>query len=254
MDAVRLRDFRCFGGEHEAQLRPLTLLVGENSTGKTSLMALIRALWEVAYRHSIPNFKEEPFDLGSFDDMAHRTDEAPADSFAGGFTARRLEARGSATFSFDATFTRSGTAPMPVERVVSEGDGSMTVTARQKVAGGSLNGEVEVAHPARSWTFDLEGRFFPGEGLTPLFYLAVASPGNALRDMPEGTERQLQRLLDFPMAMLGTEGVRPFVSARSGPGRDGRTTRPCRPATPRATTSPPTCTRCRGKAGRRGGI
>ena len=73
-----------FQGSHEAQLRPLTLLVGENSTGKTSLMALIRALWEIAYRHSIPNFKEEPFDLGSFDDMAHRTDEAQANSLLAG--------------------------------------------------------------------------------------------------------------------------------------------------------------------------
>ena len=144
MDAVRLRDFRCFKGEHEAQLGPLTLLVGENSTGKTSLMALIRALWEIAYRHSIPNFKEEPFDLGSFDDMAYRTNEAQADSFAGGFTARRLQATGSATFSFDAIFTRAGTAPMPIERVVSEGDGSMKVTARQKAVGDSLNGDVEV--------------------------------------------------------------------------------------------------------------
>ena len=221
MDAVRLRDFRCFKGGHEAQLRPLTLLVGENSTGKTSLMALIRALWEVAYRHSIANFKEEPFDLGSFDDMAHRTDEAQADSFAGGFAARRLQASGSAAFSFDAVFTRSGTAPMPIERVVSEGDGSMKVTVRQKAAGDSVKGEVEVSDPAKLWKFDLEGHLYPGPGLTPLYYVAMALSRNAPQHMPESTEKQLHRLLDFPMGMPGTEGVRPFVSApvRSRPRR-----------------------------------
>ena len=45
--------------------------MGENSTGKTSLMALIRALWDVFYRSRVPDFKEEPYDLGSFDEIAH---------------------------------------------------------------------------------------------------------------------------------------------------------------------------------------
>ena len=33
---IRLRDFRCFRERQIARLAPLTLLVGENSTGKTS--------------------------------------------------------------------------------------------------------------------------------------------------------------------------------------------------------------------------
>ena len=36
MDEIRLRDYRCFREEQTARLAPLTLLVGENSTGKTS--------------------------------------------------------------------------------------------------------------------------------------------------------------------------------------------------------------------------
>ena len=34
MDQITLRDFRCFREEQTAYLAPLTLLVGENSTGK----------------------------------------------------------------------------------------------------------------------------------------------------------------------------------------------------------------------------
>lgn len=52
-------------------LAPLTLLVGENSTGKTSFMVAVRVLWDVLHGRREPNFKEEPYDLGSFDDIAH---------------------------------------------------------------------------------------------------------------------------------------------------------------------------------------
>ena len=71
MDQITLSNFRCFGKQQTARLAPLTLLVGENSTGKTSFLALIRALWGMAYRQRKPDFKEEPYDLGSFDDIAH---------------------------------------------------------------------------------------------------------------------------------------------------------------------------------------
>ena len=71
MDSITLENFRCFRERQTARLAPLTLLVGENSTGKTSFMALIRALWDVAYEHEIPDFKEEPYDLGSYDEIVH---------------------------------------------------------------------------------------------------------------------------------------------------------------------------------------
>ena len=71
MDSITLKNFRCFREEQTARLAPLTLLVGENSTGKTSFMAMVRALWDVCYRDRIPDFKEEPYDLGSFDEIAH---------------------------------------------------------------------------------------------------------------------------------------------------------------------------------------
>ena len=74
MRSITLRNFRCFGDEPQtARLAPLTLLVGENSSGKTSLMAMVRAMWDIAYDQRAPDFKEEPYDLGSFDEIAHRS-------------------------------------------------------------------------------------------------------------------------------------------------------------------------------------
>ena len=66
MDQITLKNFRCFREEQTARLAPLTLLVGENSTGKTSFMAMIRALWGVANLHALPDFKEDPVRPGEF--------------------------------------------------------------------------------------------------------------------------------------------------------------------------------------------
>ena len=79
MDTLILEDFRCFAGRHEVPIRPLTLLVGENSTGKTSFLAGVRA----ALDRAEPNFNEEPFRLGSYDQIATNRGR-PAKSFAVG--------------------------------------------------------------------------------------------------------------------------------------------------------------------------
>ena len=71
MDLITVSNYRCFREKQTARLAPLTLLVGENSTGKTSFLALIRALWDVAFGEIVPDFREEPYDLGTFVDIAH---------------------------------------------------------------------------------------------------------------------------------------------------------------------------------------
>lgn len=116
MDEIILKNFRCFREEQTARLAPLTLLVGENSTGKTSFMAMIRALWDVAYEHEIPDFKEDPYDLGSFDEIVHHRGArgGRAKTFEAGFsTPPRVKPNGQ-SFRFEVTFGKTGTAPIPV--------------------------------------------------------------------------------------------------------------------------------------------
>ncbi len=71
MDRVTFQNYRCFREKQSARLAPLTFLVGENSTGKTSFLALLRALWQVAFQDRIPDFRQPPYDLGSFEDVVH---------------------------------------------------------------------------------------------------------------------------------------------------------------------------------------
>ena len=136
MDRITLEDFRCFHARQSARLAPLTLLVGENSTGKTSFMALVRALWEVAFRDAIPDFKGEPYDLGSFAEVAHHRGGrgGRADTFEAGFHVAESERLGVRPFSFDVKFGRRGTAPVPVWRRVYNPAASMTIGADERHA------------------------------------------------------------------------------------------------------------------------
>ena len=125
---VTLKNFRCFGERQTARLAPLTLLVGENSTGKTSFLAMMRALWDVAFLHTTPDFKKDPYDLGSFDEIAHSRGgrAGRADSFEAGLTVDPESAKETNWISdpirFDVKFGPSGAAPIPVARKLSNGE------------------------------------------------------------------------------------------------------------------------------------
>ena len=57
MQELSVQNFRCFRGPQAARLAPLTLLVGENSTGKTSFLAAVTAILEVANYDGDPDFR-----------------------------------------------------------------------------------------------------------------------------------------------------------------------------------------------------
>ena len=75
-----LRDVRCFQGVQQARLRPITLLIGENSTGKSSFLgcySVMHRLFSSPFRRfSEPDFNEAPFLMGSFREIV-RTRRGP---------------------------------------------------------------------------------------------------------------------------------------------------------------------------------
>jgi len=117
MDKITLKGYRSFREMQTARLAPLTLLVGENSTGKTSFLAMIRALWDVAFADRVPEFREEPYDLGSFEDIAYRGvgDAAVVNSFEAGFVQKHPRYRNDAVH-YDAIFKNYDGAPFPAKR------------------------------------------------------------------------------------------------------------------------------------------
>ena len=161
MNEIRLKNFRCFRDEQKARLAPLTLLVGENSTGKTSFMAMIRILSDIAYRFMAPDFKEDPYDLGSFDEIAHHRGGrgGRADTFEGGFRIdpgrpigpRRMEGIAN---SFGFAFGSDGTTPIPLRRHLSCGKTwvDLDFAAREStmLRAGTRNGTWERRNPAET--------------------------------------------------------------------------------------------------------
>ena len=143
MDSITLENYRCFGERQTVRLAPLTLLVGENSTGKTSFLALIRALWDMAYLNRVPNFREPPFDLGSFREIAHHRGRrgGSAKSFRASFTGGAL-ASSPKYRSHEGVFVERDAAPYPIERSLSSETTEVRLFPDRRVA--SLRRGMEV--------------------------------------------------------------------------------------------------------------
>ena len=122
MHSITIENFRCFGERQTARLAPLTLLVGENSTGKTSFLALLRALDDFVH-NDVLDFKRPPYDLGSFDEIAHyrsgRGGRAETFSVEIGDLPARISRQ--STWKLTVRFGKDpkGTAPAPVYQRVS---------------------------------------------------------------------------------------------------------------------------------------
>lgn len=84
---IILKNVRSFLNPAPIPLRPLTILVGENSTGKTTFLAMLSHACQHEFPYFRPSFSIPPFDLGSFDSIATYKGGrgGRADSFSVGF-------------------------------------------------------------------------------------------------------------------------------------------------------------------------
>ena len=71
-----IEDVRCFAGEQTFDIRPLTFIIGENSTGKTTALGCLHTLLNYSSRRFRArfgrigaHFDEEPYGMGGFEDI-----------------------------------------------------------------------------------------------------------------------------------------------------------------------------------------
>ena len=131
MDEIRIKNYRCFKDEQRARVAPLTILVGENSAGKSSFLAMARALWDIFYNHRVPNFNEDPFDFGTFDNIIFSEfDEESSDTFEAGFRLENEteESKDCIPIQFEVKFGKRGTAPFPTKLTISSKKKELTFT------------------------------------------------------------------------------------------------------------------------------
>ena len=107
---IRLENVRCFANSGPARIAPLTILIGENSTGKSSFLSLLRIAYKMV-RGELPRFNAEPFLWGSYSQIANcRPEQAPSKNFRLALSldcqfSEKINGEGSAKAQIDLEFT-----------------------------------------------------------------------------------------------------------------------------------------------------
>ena len=234
-EIVMLKNYRCFREEQTVRLAPLTLLVGENSTGKTSFLALLRALWDVAFREVAPDFREPPYDLGSFEDIVHDGGlrREANESFEAGFECRisQLNAR---KLQFKYAFKERQAIPFPVLRRLSADYEWLEADLEQ-----SENPVLRFGAGTRQWERHLDTSIVSSlntpnsSQMTGLFHLCVVSSIHPSNENVADEERSQDSLWNRLMHLAGvaSQAYRGYNSYAGAPvrSRPRRTYDPARP-------------------------
>ena len=113
-----LHDVRCFQGEQRANLGPITLLVGENSTGKTTFLGCYSVLHRLISRPAMSgapvDFNQEPFSMGSFRDIVRsgRRRTGRIEQFKLGFSVTPRPSSELKSYPLLVTFSEAGSQPV----------------------------------------------------------------------------------------------------------------------------------------------
>jgi hypothetical protein len=95
---IIIENVRCFHGEHRIPVTPITILVGENSTGKSTFLAILSALSNSEFP-LVASFSTPPYDLGNYENIVSRKSARgrPSQSFRIGFCGPDKKKRGDHT-------------------------------------------------------------------------------------------------------------------------------------------------------------
>ena len=101
LDSFWLEDVRCFTGVQKVRIRPLTFLVGENSTGKSTILGCMQAVADYMEDngHEI-DFNRPPYEMGSFREIARRS-RPLLESFKLGVAFRGRDGREAARYTVE---------------------------------------------------------------------------------------------------------------------------------------------------------
>lgn len=137
-----IENVRSFGGKHEIPLRPLTVVVGENSSGKSTLLGAIAAVANTASFPGQPAFNLAPFAFGGFDAIASRDSGRAASSFGIGYIVDGGPSRTAETRVLATYFDGAGTPLIRKLRVASP-QVSLEFSQGQKAENVTMNIEAQ---------------------------------------------------------------------------------------------------------------
>jgi hypothetical protein len=158
MDII-IENVRTFSGRHQIPIRPLTILTGENSSGKTAFLACLSVVSDPIGFPLNPEFNVPPYNLGSYDTIAtyRGRNEGRSKSFSLGWTDAQGEIRGLATYT-----SHEGMARLQMFRGTYAG-GEVTLIANRR--GEAYNVSLRISG-SMEHRFQLSRTYVrPGQGL-----------------------------------------------------------------------------------------
>ncbi len=109
-----IKDVRCFAGEHSLRIRPVTFLIGENSTGKSTVLGCMQAFGDLSSPFVVanePDFNRPPYQMGSYREIARKS-RPLSESFELGMTWRAPNADGNYHCRVTLSERPNGTEPI----------------------------------------------------------------------------------------------------------------------------------------------
>lgn len=149
---VLIRNVRSFYGDHAFDVKPLTIVVGENSSGKSTLLGSISAMAGPRFPGT-PGFNLAPFHFGGFESIATRLNGEPCKEIQIGFTG--TTSAGAREISLSATYRND--AGLPTLRRLEVSSTYASITLEQLVTRRGTRGEYRARH---KWRQSAEPREF----------------------------------------------------------------------------------------------
>lgn len=193
-----IENFRSVTKKHVIPTAPLTILIGENSSGKTSVLAAARLAYDVLNSPKAINFNEQPFRLGSYDQIA--SSYSGRGGLASTFTIGCELGLGksvankfglSETATIEAEFCESSAQPKLSTWTVQSGSLKVSIgdwngpRSRVEVTFGSIRTTTQIPLPPY---------FSLGEILFYVQYLVTLEEGKNRVEVPEGARKPLEYL------------------------------------------------------------
>ncbi len=139
-DVCCFRDVRCFVGRQELNIRPITFLVGENSTGKSTALGCFHVLHKFLFADDtlIPrlDFNCEPYQMGTFFDVVRRSKPVKC-SFQMGFEFQLKKGEAPAEILLTLEPSEKTSEPIVQESRISAADDELVV--KEMEAGAEQN-------------------------------------------------------------------------------------------------------------------
>ncbi len=220
MDSLIIEGVRCFSERQTVRLRPITILTGENSTGKTTVLALTRIAWDLWRGFGPADFNEEPFVLGAYDDIASSQGGIGGKATAFMVGAQFFSDSPLSPVSMSASFTERGAQPSLSKWELTAKGLRLVLSYRHERYGSAVAYRLETN--AGAMAMSVTGPPYHDPEITLAFFISGLQRGSAMR--PTGNPpnpAELSHLQELLTTALRPLGPRPYAFApvRSRPRR-----------------------------------